>query len=107
MKETSIESIDRERNPDRRKIKLFHLSEDMLLDLIFNGGDFKIVHKFPKNSIIRNIDFDPDRLGFRIIIQSTDFDVVREGETMPIIHGAIELVERKEYFERMTKKLIR
>lgn len=94
-------------DPNRNRVRMFNLSEDFFLNLILSDKNYKIKTKLPQDVIIRNIDFHPDILGFRILVQSSEFPEKHEGETLEFIPDAVVMIEWEEYYKQLTDKLTR
>jgi len=59
--------------------------------LLLCDQNLRIETNLPSDSIIRNINFDSNVLGFRIVIQSQEFSERREGEMIENISNPIKI----------------
>lgn len=63
----------------------------MFLALILSSGNIRVETDLPEDLKIRNVDYEPMRLSFRILVQSSTFPERGDGEEAEVLSGAIKI----------------
>ena len=84
-------------DPNRKRLKYFSFELEDLMALLLSDEDLKITSTLPKDAIIRSMDKDQDGLGWRLVVQSKEFDEVAEGYMLERIEGAVEITTLRQW----------
>lgn len=71
------------RDPDERRLKILRLSENGLIDILLSKENLRIESELPEDVKIKNVSFDINTSSFNIVLKSSEYGEVQEGEQLP------------------------